>query len=312
MPPDVANPKVTVCVVVKDRREMMSACLDGLARQSLQAAWDLVVIDNGSTDGTFELLQERAATFRVPMQVRRVAGPLGRARQAALDATRAPVMASTDSDCVPTDGWLAALLERCAPGIDVVQGRTLPAHDAQGRWPKTISIDRWTDRYETCNIAYRVSALRAAGGFDVDAGAGGEDTSAGWRVRRRGGGHAFAPAAVVHHAVTYPGLRAQLRFARSLAMWPGLVREFPEMRRALLTKGAFLRPRSLAFDLALAGACLAGRQPLAALLLVPYARHLRPSWRADRIRGVAEVIAYDCNVAAGLLAGSLRHRALVA
>lgn len=291
---------------------MMADCLDALAIQE-GIDYDVVAVDNGSTDGTFEMLQERAASFPQPLRVLRVPGPLGGARQAAVDHASAPIVAFTDSDCVPSPDWLAQLTAPfSSDDVDVVQGRTDPAIDPGGRWPKTIRIDAWTGRYETCNIAYRAAALTAAGGFDRAAQIGGEDTTAGWRVQRLGRGHTFAGQALVHHAVTYPGLRWHHRFARDLAMWPALVRDFPELRKALLYKGFFLRERSAAFDLAALGAALlALRKPTGALLLLPYARLLRPAWRADGVRGTAEVISYDINTAIGLVAGSWRARTVV-
>ncbi len=310
------DPRVTVCVVVKDRLTMMRECLDALALQEgvgTGREYEVVVIDNGSTDGTYEMLVERSSAFPVRLRVERVTGPLGGARQAAVDLASAPIVAFTDSDCVPAPDWLANLIRPFAAGdIDVVQGRTDPAVDPDGRWPKTIRIDGWTGRYETCNIAYRAEALRAAGGFDRSAGIGGEDTTAGWRVQRLGRRHAYAGRALVHHAVTYPGLRWHHRFARDLAMWPGLVREFPELRNTLLYKRFFLRERSAAFDLAALGiVLLAARKPTAALLLLPYARLLRPAWHADGPRGAGEVVSYDINTAVGLIAGSCRSRTVV-
>lgn len=305
-------PRITACVVVKDRLDMMRDCLDALAAQE-GIDYDVVVIDNGSSDGTYEMLKTRAEDFPTRMTVLRVPGPLGGARQAALDHAQAPLVAFTDSDCLPACDWLSQLGaafddER----LDVVQGRTDPVVNPAGRWPKTISIDGWTDRYETCNIGYRTRALQAAGGFDRAGEAGGEDTTAGWRVRRLGRSHAYASGALVHHAVTYPGLRWHHRFARDLAMWPALVRDFPELRNTLLHKRFFLRERSAAFDLAvLAVALMSARKPLGVLLLIPYARLLRPAWRADGVRGAAEVLSYDLNTAIGLLAGSWRARTVV-
>jgi glycosyltransferase involved in cell wall biosynthesis len=303
---------VTVCVVVKDRRDMMSDCLDALAIQR-EVDYDLVVVDNGSTDGTYEMLLERSATFPVSMRVERVTGPLGGARQAAVDVASAPIVAFTDSDCIPAVDWLAKLTQPLTDGaVDVVQGRTDPAVEPDGRWPKTIRIDGWSGRYETCNIAYRTAALEEAGGFDREGEVGGEDTTAGWRVQRLGRRHAFAERALVHHAVSYPGLRWHHRFARDLAMWPGLVRDFPELRNTLLYKHFFLRERSAAFDLAAVSvALLALKKPAGVLLSLPYARLLRPAWRADGPRGAAEVLSYDVNTAIGLIVGSWRARTVV-
>lgn len=319
-------PTATVCVVVKDRREQMAQCLNAIAAQTVldsedpPPGLDVLVIDNGSTDGTLEMLHERSDTFPVPLKVLEVAGPLGRARNAAVQAATGDVLVFTDSDCLPEPGWLAAMLAAFSRDIavgadshiDVVQGRTLPVRQPDGRWPKTMRVEAWSDLYETCNIAYRTAALRAAGGFDEDAAIYGEDTAAGWRVRRLGGRRAYAHDAVVRHDVTYPGLRWHLRYARGHAVWPQLVREFPEMRRTLLYRRVFLRRRSALFDLAGLGALLLARRRLwGLLLLLPYARTLRPAVRADGLRGLTDSVAYDAATASGLISGSVRARRVV-
>jgi glycosyltransferase involved in cell wall biosynthesis len=298
---------VTVAVVVKDRRAAMARCLDALA--ALDPAPDeIIVVDNGSTDGTLDLLRHTAGV-RVVEQP----GPLGAARQAAVDACRTPWLAFTDSDCRPDPGWLGALLA-AADGVHVVQGRTVPAEPAQARWSATQDIDRFTDLYECCNLLYDTAALRRAGGFARGDGFFGEDTAAGWRVRRLGGGAAYAPDAVVRHDTTHPGPGWHLRRALAYSAFPRLVREFPEMRSELLFARVLLRPRSVPVLMAATGALLAAttRRPAALLAAVPWLVAHRPdrggaAGAADALSGMA----YDAAVLAGLVTGSVRERRVV-
>lgn len=298
---------VCVAVVVKDRREQLARCLDAVAVQD-RAPDELLVVDNGSTDGTLELLRSRGV--RVVEQ----AGPLGRARQAAVDATTSDLLAFTDSDCRPRPGWLSALLAALTPGAAVVQGRTVAAPGEQRRWSSTQQIDSFSHLYECCNLLYRTAVLREAGGFDVTTGFFGEDTAAGWRVRRLAGPGVFAPDAVVEHDVTHPGAAWHLRRALRYAAWPRLVGEFPEMRAELLHRRWFLRRRSVSVDLAAAGlltAALTGRRaPL--LAAVPWLRAHRPSRPgAAGIADSAAGLAFDAAVLAGLVTGSVKERRVV-
>jgi cellulose synthase/poly-beta-1,6-N-acetylglucosamine synthase-like glycosyltransferase len=310
----MAAPAVTVAIAVKDRRALIERCLDAVVTQTVPGGLEVIVVDNGSTDGTYEHLLARAEGSPVPLRVLRDDGPLGRVRNVAVDAADAPIVAFTDSDCVPAPGWLAALVAPLAdPPVGVVQGRTEPEQtQPHGRWSATQRLTELTGRYETCNIAYRTEALRAAGGFDESVGFFGEDTAAGWAVRRAGWRPAFAPEALVHHAVTHPGLAWHLRRARGYRNWNALVRRFPELRDELLWRRWFLRPSSAAFTAAAAGLLLAPwRRGLLALAL-PYAwlRRPRGRYRSDLV-DVAGAIAFDGAVFAGLLEGSLRERTLV-
>lgn len=298
---------VTVAVVVKDRRAAMARCLAAIAAQS-RPPEETLVVDNGSTDGTLELL-------RSAPQLRLISAPgrLGAARQAAVEACRTDWLAFTDSDCTPEPGWLEALLS-CAQGHDVVQGRTVPESAPAARWAATQEISRFTHLYECCNLLYRVSALRIAGGFDRDTGFFGEDTAAGWRVRRLGGTSAFAPAAVVVHATTAPGLAWHLRRGLAYAAFPRLVAEFPEMRDELLWHRYLLRRRSLPVLMGMLGVltCAATRRPQALLAAAPWVL-ARRSGRSG-LPGVVDTasgMAFDTAVLAGLLAGSIRERRAV-
>ncbi len=312
----MSQPQVTVAVVVKDRHDAMRRCLDGIDALRGPAHREVVLVDNGSTDGTHALLVERAGRAPVPTRVHRVAGSVGRARNAALADARAPVIAFTDSDCVPAPDWASELLATLRDGVDVdvAQGRTVPAAPVAGRWAATQHIERFTDLYEACNIAYRTDVLQAAGGFGEDIGFFGEDTVAGWRVRRRGGAGRYAPTAVVAHDVTYPGPFWHLRRGWGYRNWNALVRRFPEMRDALLWHRFFLRPRSAATLAALTGAtvAVAARRPAAAALALPLLWRHRP--QRDGLAGLGDAaagLAFDVAVGVGLVAGTIRERTVV-
>src|SRR5213078_4850976 len=95
---------VTASVVIptRNRRATLAALLERVAPQAKAAGAEVVAVDNGSTDGTPELLRPLEAQG----QLRVILEPTPGATRAA----RGDVLAFIDDDALPSEGWLAALL----------------------------------------------------------------------------------------------------------------------------------------------------------------------------------------------------------
>lgn len=237
-----ATPRVSVVIATHNRRDHLVLTLDALARQTC-AAIEVIVVDDDSSDGTADLVAQRGLRcIRVPR-----GGP-GRARQVGWAEAHGPIVAFTDDDCIPTPGWLSALVEPIENGTaDLVQGRTLPRPDqteAAGPWSRTQHIDRESGTYPTCNMAYRRSVLEATGGFRPSfAGprTSGEDTELAWRAKAAGFRSAFAPDALVHHEVWPSRFGPYLRDRLRWGMIVQVVRFHPGSR-SLAYRRWFYRP----------------------------------------------------------------------
>ena len=306
------TPQVTVAVVVRDRRDRMLRCLEALLAQDHES-FEVLICDNGSTDGTPEAVRERAASSPVPVRVETVRGTLGQVRNEATARARGELIAFTDSDCLPRPGWLAAaVLPFSDPGIGVVTGVTLPEDGPPlGRWAATLEIREQTFRFETCNAVYRGDALRRSDGFDETIRFG-EDTAAGWSVLRGGWRAGFAPNAVVLHDVTYPGLRWHLRRGQSYGDVAMVARRYPEIAERLLWGRYFFRPRNAKLVAAVVGISLAPLDRRALVLAAPYAWFRRPRRPTPRaLLDSAEGSLYDLSILTGLIRGSIRSGRLV-
>jgi glycosyltransferase involved in cell wall biosynthesis len=302
--------------------------LEALDAQTVRPA-EVVVVDNGCTDGSSELLTAREGPGFVVVRNDHNAPPARARNQAAAQAS-GDVLAFTDDDCRPTPTWLEALLAGMREGTAIVQGRTV----ADPMLPlEPLSRTQWTPAeyglYETANIAYTAEAFHGVGGFDehlADQVADvlgprfgrypfGEDTDLAWRVRRRGGGTRFAPYALVHHHVFPPDPALLLRRAVLAAGFPLLVRETPELRRAFLTLGFVLGRQRLLFLTGVVGLVLApvvGWWTIA--LGVPYGwRLVRPLQRArrPRLKALPVLVARDVVETVALVVGSVRARSVV-
>ena len=185
------TPEVSVVVATHNRALRLAQLLAGLRRQTLALErFEVIVVDDGSSDATQNVLTREAEARRAaPLHPAR--GRPRRTRAAARNRgwqlARAPVVAFTDDDCVPTPTWLETLLRaaRSNPNA-IVRGRTLPnpaeAH-ALGSFAKTVRIDAPSPHFETCNVAYPRRLLERIGGFDESfTTAAGEDSDLGCRA----------------------------------------------------------------------------------------------------------------------------------
>jgi GT2 family glycosyltransferase len=239
--------RVAVVVATRNRAERLAALLDSLAAQEgAGEEFEVVVVDDGSSDSTREVLDRFASgeALRLTAIHNEVAGGPGAARNAGWRATEAPSIAFIDDDCVATPGWLRAGLAAMAenPGA-IVQGRTDPDPDeeaAAGPFSYTIRVYSLGPHFETCNIFYPRELLERMNGFDTAAfPGGGEDSDLAWRAIESGAPTAFAPTARAYHAVHDLGPIGHLRRAWHWTDTMLVFARHPGLREAHLFRGVF-------------------------------------------------------------------------
>jgi glycosyltransferase involved in cell wall biosynthesis len=314
--------RVAVCIASRNRAARLHALLQALERQT-ESAFSVVVVDDGSTDETAKILDDARKTVRYDLTVLHNQAPSGPAagRNRAWRAAQGDIVAFTDDDCRPAPEWMSGLLAAFEQGADVVVGAVRPDREvagAAGVFDRTLTVTprelRW---YATANVSYRMSLLRQLGGFDeVFTHAAGEDTDLGWRAEQAHARVAFAPDAVVFHAVHRAGcldaVRDQSRWA-DLAL---LMARHPEERGRVLRGGLFWR-RSHAELLLLAAAVATGRRrPASLLLCLPWLHGKtcrdRPELELrERVAALPGLLAVDVAEVVAAARGSIRHRTLL-
>jgi glycosyltransferase involved in cell wall biosynthesis len=113
---------ITVAIPVRDAEEHIADQLGALATQTYRGAWELVVADNGCTDGTLS----RVWDFRDRLPAVRVADAtaqkgLNHARNVATAYARGDFLCFCDADDVASPGWLQAMAA-ASRHADVVAG----------------------------------------------------------------------------------------------------------------------------------------------------------------------------------------------
>jgi GT2 family glycosyltransferase len=288
---------LSIIIPTRDRRDRLVATLDALDRQRLGGAQaEVVVADNGSSDGTAQALRTRAGSLPVTV-VQEPREGASFARNRALERAGAPVVLLLGDDMVPAGddllaGHLAAHDQRPEERYGVLgQVRWADPVDPFMRWLETAGFQFSFDHIDagpvdpaaflySSHASLKTGLLRDAGGFD------GErfpylmeDTELGIRLRREGFELDYRPDLLVrhHHPQTLDGFARRMRVngaaARRLhALHPGeaptqvaapglkaaLYGPAANVGRALLAAGARGRVREKAWTAVLMAAYTRG------------------------------------------------------
>ena len=191
---------ISVVVPVLDGLPWLEEQLAALCAQECPQPWEIVVADNGSTDGTVEAARswvEHCANLRVVDASAR-AGPAA-ARNIGAQAAAGELLAFCDADDVVRPDWLGSIA-RCLAEADVVGGEFDMA-SLNGGWPAVPAPPAtWQMGFLpaglSSNLGVRRSAFEEAGGFSEDLRVG-EDVDLCWRLQLAGRRFALAPGAVV-------------------------------------------------------------------------------------------------------------------
>jgi len=173
---------ISLVICTQNRCSTLRTCLEYVLRLQSPGEWELIVVNNGSTDATSEVLASFAdkAPFRIVLVYEPKSG-LGRARNAGIAKATGEIVAFTDDDCYVSPDFLSRILEVFEDEkIGFMGGRVLLYDETDA--PITIRPEtgiRWIEPYSFirgelvgANMAARRSLIEKIGGFDPELGAG--------------------------------------------------------------------------------------------------------------------------------------------
>ncbi|NJD34692.1 MAG: glycosyltransferase family 2 protein [Betaproteobacteria bacterium] len=220
------TPRVTAIVCTHNRAELLRGCLDTLLRQTLDpSAYEIVVVDNASTDDTAAVVAELQAhhASRTIILAREPRLGLSYARNAGVRLARARIVAFADDDDLVPEHWLehgVDLFDRLGESAMSIGGPVFPCF-------LRAPPDWFLDRYETSswgeeprylvygesfvgnNVMFRRDVLQALGGFPEHIGmlgasmAYGEETWVYCRLweQDKSAKFFYSPTLYVHHCI---------------------------------------------------------------------------------------------------------------
>ena len=299
-------PSVSVIIPAHDESERLPATLASLAGVSYEGPWEIVLVDDRSTDATPDLLARaardddriRVVTIREPS--RRLA-PKVNAVRAGILASTGDVIVTSDADCRYHPGWLEALVRTFRPGVAMVSGYVetdLEATAAPGGrvplWARIEAADwfslmlvsrsmlRFGKAYASSanNQAYLRSAFERAGGFGAGARApsGDEDLLA----QRLGSldGHRVEFADVDEARVVTRSAGSFVAFLRQRSRWVSRYRHVVHYRPSFIAGLSVLGFESIAL--------------CAALLATPFVPELRlPALAVYAVQSATHVLGMN-------------------
>jgi glycosyltransferase involved in cell wall biosynthesis len=228
--------RASVVVPTYRRPALLARCLSALVSQQLSAeAYEVIVVDDGRSEEVRALVATAAARrpgLAVTYLPAGLAGGPAAARNAGWRAARAPVIAFTDDDCIPTRGWLCA-------GIDAMAGRTqgaygqliVPIPEAPTDYQRNVAGLEGAE-FPTANCFYRKSALESIGGFDPRFRlAWREDSDVFFGLLEKHLPLVYAPGAIVTHPVRPATWGISVRQQRQNVFNALLYRKHPRLYR---------------------------------------------------------------------------------
>ena len=213
-------PAVSVVVPAFNETRHLGEQLRALAAQDYEGEIEVLLVDNGSTDGTPELARRLGAELLPALRVIDASERPGPsvARNAGWRAASGELVLFCDADDVADPGWvrtMVAALEAAAVvgGRLEVESLNDPRTLAWRSPPAQTHLPR-AEGYLTfamgSNMGIRADVLRKLGGFNEDLDRSGEEPDLCWRAQLAGEALVFAPDAVVHYRLR-SGLRPLLR-----------------------------------------------------------------------------------------------------
>lgn len=243
--------RVSVVIPTYNRAAKLRQALRSLAAQSAALeTFEVVVVEDGSTDTTSAVVEQLRPELPESMAVRYIAAPHrgpSATRNTGIEQAAAPVILFMDDDCEADQAFVAThAAETTAPGTATI-GRVVwhpdltvtPFMDLVTRGAQ-FNFGAITDPnavpfsyFYTSNVSVTRADLDAVGGFDEELPLYGEDTELGYRLQHRGVRMRYRPRAVVYHHQPLKLRSYLLRQRRAGRAAVQLMERHPELRSAL-------------------------------------------------------------------------------
>jgi GT2 family glycosyltransferase len=197
------RPLVTVQLCTFNRRALLGRVLDALFHQDLDPDdYEIVLVDDGSNDGTYEEIVERLKPTCPLHLVRQRNAGLARGRNVGIERARGEIILFMDDDVLATPGLLSAHVRfHNEHPQTICRGVAINVESFDDLPAPSYSLRNYSGAYFwTTNVSVPLALVIAAGRFDERFREyGWEDLELGFRLRSKGVPSILARDAVVYH-----------------------------------------------------------------------------------------------------------------
>ena len=119
---------VSVIVPLRNEEEHARRTLEALDAQDYSGEWEVICVNDRSTDRTAQILEEFAAghprfsVVHIPMDAPFLESPKKRALETGFKTAKHEILMTMDADCIPPRGWIRSMASRFRGNIAIVQG----------------------------------------------------------------------------------------------------------------------------------------------------------------------------------------------
>lgn len=172
----IGNPVISVVIPAYNEEKLIGRCLASLKNQKFNLPYEVIVVDNNSTDNTAKL----AKGYGIILVHEKIKG-IGAARQRGNDIAKAEIIAQTDADSFPTENWLSEIYNTLNSYKEIV-GVSGPTYSI-GEYDKlhfdrklsdsifnflafrAIPLFMRNGAFRGANVAFKKEALEKVGGY---------------------------------------------------------------------------------------------------------------------------------------------------
>jgi glycosyltransferase involved in cell wall biosynthesis len=223
--PEVNPVEASIIIPTFNGSSRIGNCLDALLEQTAGRDVEIIVVNDGSTDDTVDVIGRYSTVVLINQSN---AGPASARNRGAMES-KGKILLFTDDDCIAAPHWLNSMLEPFgdpavvgAKGVYRTQQKSLIARFVQIEYEdryRLMSAADSIDFIDTYSAAFRRERFLEMNGYDTSFPvACAEDAELSYRMSNFGWKMKFAPTAIVYH--THPNtLLAYVKKKYKFAFW---------------------------------------------------------------------------------------------